>query len=76
MFGKGSPAFARFSDGRKADNFKRIFDALANEADIENAVVVATIVKVHGHGPDAKGDATPSHRPVEGRHDDQDFRPH
>jgi transposase len=61
-FGNGSTAFRRFSDWRKADVFKRIFDALTDEPDMEYAMVDATIVKVHRHGQGAKGglEARPS----------------
>ena len=37
MFGNWSTAFRRFSDWRKADVFKRIFDALSGEPDMEYA---------------------------------------
>jgi hypothetical protein len=39
----------------KADVFKRIFDAVADDPDMEYAMVDATIVKVHRHGQGAKG---------------------
>jgi transposase len=55
QFGNWSTAFRRFSDWRKADVFKRIFDALSDEPDMEYAMVDATIVKVHRHGQGAKG---------------------
>ena len=48
-------AFRRFHDWREADVFKRIFDALPEEPDMEYAMVDATIVKVHRHGQGAKG---------------------
>jgi transposase len=48
-------AFRRFLDWREADVFKRIFDALSEEPDMEYARVDATIVKVHRHGQGAKG---------------------
>lgn len=54
-FGNWSTAFRRFSDWRRADVFKRIFDALSDEPDMEYAMVDATIVKVHRHGQGAKG---------------------
>ena len=54
-FGNLSTAFQRFRDWRKADVFKRIFDALTDEPDMEYAMVDATIVKVHRHGQGAKG---------------------
>ncbi len=55
MFGNWSTAFRRFRDWREADIFKRIFDALSDEPDMEYAMVDATIVKVHRHGQGAKG---------------------
>lgn len=54
-FGNWSTAFRRFRDWREADVFKRIFDALSDEPDLEYAMVDATIVKVHRHGQGAKG---------------------
>src|SRR3954467_13751254 len=54
-FGNWSTAFRRFRDWREADVFKRIFDALSDEPDMEYAMVDATIVKVHRHGQGAKG---------------------
>ena len=35
--------------------FKRIFDAVSDDPDMEYAMVDATIVKVHRHGQGAKG---------------------
>jgi transposase len=55
LFGNWSTAFRRFHDWREADVFKRIFDALSDEPDLEYAMVDATIVKVHRHGQGAKG---------------------
>ncbi|WP_093809678.1 IS5 family transposase [Stappia sp. ES.058] len=54
-FGNWSTAFRRFRDWREADVFKRIFDALSDEPDMEYAMVDATIVKVYRHGQGAKG---------------------
>jgi transposase len=39
----------------KAGVFKRIFDAVSDEPDMEFAMVDATIVRVHRHGQGAKG---------------------
>ena len=55
MFSNWSTAYRRFRDWREADVFKQIFDALSEEADMEYAMVDATIVKVHRHGQGAKG---------------------
>jgi transposase len=54
-FGKWNPVFKRFRDGVKADVFERLFDAVSDDPDMEYAMVDATIVKVHRHGPGAKG---------------------
>jgi transposase len=55
QFGNWSTVFRRFRDWREADVFKRIFDALTHEPDMEYAMIDATIVKVHRHGQGAKG---------------------
>ena len=54
-FGKWNTVFKRFRDWVKADVFKRIFDALSDEPDMEFAMIDGTIVKVHRHGQGAKG---------------------
>ena len=54
-FGKWNSVFRRFRDWVKADVFKRLFDAVSAEPDMEYAMVDATIVKVHRHGQGAKG---------------------
>ena len=54
-FGKWNTVFKRFRDWVKADVFKRMFDAVSDEPDMEYAMVDATIVKVHRHGQGAKG---------------------
>jgi transposase len=54
-FGKWNTVFKRFRDWVKADVFKRIFDALSDEPDMELAMIDGTIVKVHRHGQGAKG---------------------
>jgi transposase len=55
LFGKWNTVFKRFRDWVKADVFKSMFDAVADEPDMEYAMVDATIVKVHRHGQGAKG---------------------
>ncbi|AMB85585.1 transposase [Pseudomonas agarici] len=55
-FGNWNTAFRRFRDWREADVFRRIFDAISDEPDLEYVMVDATIVKVHGHGQGAKGE--------------------
>ena len=54
-FGKWNTVFKRFSDWSKAGVFKRIFEAVSDDPDMEYAMVDATIVKVHRHGQGAKG---------------------
>ena len=45
----------RFRDWVKADIWKRLFDAVSGDPDMEYTMVDATIVKVHHHGQGAKG---------------------
>lgn len=47
--------FTRFRDWVKADVFKRLFEAVSDDPDMEYAMADATIVKVHRHGQGAKG---------------------
>ncbi len=54
LFGKWNTVFKRFRDWVKADVFKRLFDAVADDPDMEYAMVDATIVKVHRHDQGAK----------------------
>ena len=53
-FGGWNSVFKRFRDWAKADVFKRLFDAVSDEPDMEYAMVDATIVRVHRHGRGAK----------------------
>jgi transposase len=54
-FGKWNSVFVRFRDWVRADVFKRLFDAVSDQPDMEYAMVDATIVRVHRHGQGAKG---------------------
>lgn len=54
-FGNWNSTFRRFRRWVQADIFKRLFDALSDEPDMEYAMIDATIVKVHRHGMGAKG---------------------
>ena len=54
-FGNWNSVYTRFRDWAKADVFKRLFDAVSDDPDMEYAMVDATIVKVHRHGQGAKG---------------------
>ncbi len=67
-FGHWNSVFTRFRDWVKADVFRRLFDAVTDEPDLEYALVDATIVKVHRHGQGAKGGlcARPSAAPKAG----------
>jgi transposase len=55
VFGNWSSVYTRFRDWVAADVFVRLFEAVAEEPDMEYAMVDATIVKVHRHGQGAKG---------------------
>lgn len=55
VFGKWNTVFKRYRDWVKADIFKKIFDAVSDDPDMEYVMVDATIVKVHRHGQGAKG---------------------
>ena len=54
-FGKWNTVFKRFRDWVKADVFQRLFDAVSEQPDMEDAMVDDTIVKVQRHGQGAKG---------------------
>ena len=54
-FGHWNSVYTRFRDWVKADVWKRLFDVVSDEPDMEYAMVDATIVKVHRHGQGAKG---------------------
>ena len=54
-FGNWNTVFKRFRHRVKADVFKRIFDVVSDEADMEFAMIDGTIVRVHRHGQGAKG---------------------
>ena len=54
-FGHWNSVFTRFRDWARADIWKRLFDAVSDDPDMEYAMVDATIVKVHRHGQGAKG---------------------
>ena len=54
-FGKWNTVFKRYSGWVKAEVFKRIFEAVSGDPDMEYAMIDATIVKVHRHGQGAKG---------------------
>ena len=54
-FGKWNSVFKRFRHWVKADVFKRIFEALSGDPDLEYAMIDGSIVKVHRHGQGAKG---------------------
>jgi transposase len=54
-FGNWNTVFKRYRDWVQAGLFRRIFDAVSDDPDMEFAMVDATIVKVHRHGQGAKG---------------------
>ena len=54
-FGHWNTVFTRYRYWVKADVFKKIFDAVSDDPDMEYAMADATIVKVHRHGQGTKG---------------------
>jgi transposase len=54
-FGHWNTVFKRFRHWVKLDVFKRIFDAVSDDPDMEFAMIDGTIVKVHRHGQGSKG---------------------
>lgn len=71
--GPWNSVFTRLRDWAKAGVWERLFDAASDDPDREDAMVDATIVKVHRTATDRaqKGDPKPGDRPVERRHDHQ-----
>ena len=68
--GNWKSVFKRFRAWVKGDVFKRLFDAVSDEPDMQYAMIDATIVHVHRHAHGAKGGlvARPSASPrVAGR---------
>jgi transposase len=59
-FGHWNTVFKRYREWVRGDVFKRLFDAVSDEPEMEYAMVEATIVKVHRHGQGAKGGHTRS----------------
>jgi transposase len=57
FFGNWNTVFKRYRDWRKADGFIRLFAACSAEPDMEDAMVDATIVKVHRHDQGTRGTA-------------------
>ncbi|KON63349.1 hypothetical protein KOEU_31220 [Komagataeibacter europaeus] len=54
-FGHWNSVYSRYSDWMKAGVFKRLFEAVSDEADMEYAMIDGTVVRVHRHGQGAKG---------------------
>ena len=54
-FGNWNTVFKRFRHWVQRDVFKRIFEAVSGNADMEYAMVDGTLCKVHRHGQGAKG---------------------
>lgn len=54
-FGNWNTVFKRFRHWVGLDVFKRIFDAVSDDPDMEFAMIDGTIVKVHRHGQGSKG---------------------
>lgn len=54
-FGKSNSVYVRFRAWVKTGVFKRLFDVVSDDPDMEYAMVDATIVKVHRHSQGVKG---------------------
>ena len=54
-FGHWNSVYPRFRDWVKGDGWRRLFEAVSDDPDMEYAMIDATIVKVHRHGQGAKG---------------------
>jgi transposase len=55
VFGNWNSVFKRFRHWVMLDVFKRLFEAVAGDPDMEFAMIDGTIVKVHRHGQGSKG---------------------
>ena len=55
VFGNRNTVFKRFRHWVKRDVFKRIFDAVSKDPDMQYAMTCGAIIKVHRHGQGAKG---------------------
>lgn len=55
QFGHWNSVYSRYSDWMRKGIFRRMFDALSDEPDLEYAMLDGTVVKVHRHGQGAKG---------------------
>jgi transposase len=53
-FGTWKTVFKRFRHLVKPDVFKRMFEALSGDSDLEYAMIDGSIVKVHRHGHRAR----------------------
>ena len=53
--GEWNTVFKRFDYWSKAGVFRKIFEAVSDDPDMEYAMIDATIVPVHRHGHGAKG---------------------
>lgn len=65
-FGNWNSVFKRFRHWVLLDVFKRLFEAVTGDPDMEFAMIDGTIVKVHRHGQGSKGGlkARPSGAPA------------
>lgn len=54
-FGNWNSVFKRFRHWVLLDVFKRLFEAVTGDPDMEFAMIDGTIVKVHRHGQGSKG---------------------
>jgi transposase len=69
--GHWNSVFTRFRDWVKADIWKRLFDAVSDDPDMEYAWSMPPSSRSIVTDRAQKGDSKPGHRPFEGRHDHQ-----
>src|ERR1700716_3608787 len=76
LFGPWNTVFKRYRDWVKADVFKRLFDAASEEPDMSTPWSTPPSSRSTATDKAQKGDSEPGHRQIQGRHDDQNPRPH
>ena len=70
-FGNWSSAYTRFRDWVKGDVWKRLFDAVSEEPDMEYAMIAPPSSRSTATDRAQKGDSEPGHWPLERRDDHQ-----
>src|SRR2546428_129773 len=76
LFGPWNTVFKRYRDWVKADVFKRLFDAASMSRIWSTPWSTPPSSRSTATDKAQKGDSEPGHRPLQGRHDDQNPGPH